>query len=188
MQNKIKFPTIYSEIKRLINVFARGLIKRNIIADEIIWDRMNDIEETETVMSVCMMVRHDVLQQIGKIPSDFWTYYSNDYICHKASALKYKCFYIKNSDVIHYERFSDINNFSNKSELRYKLSPIPIEAKMQKDRFVFLEYYTRGQHEIFVYKVMSILEYLMLYISAIIKKDYYASGEIKKVITGILHY
>ncbi|MEI8122500.1 MAG: glycosyltransferase [bacterium] len=162
---RLSFATPTTECKRVLNLMARGLIKRNVMRDEHLWDRQSDVE-VDMVMSVCMVIRNEVLLQIGPINSRLWTYYFNDWLGLKIRQVGYTCHYLRDAVAIHYERFADPSLYSREADSAYKMTPIPVEGGMQKDRFIFL----RDAHSglmVFVFKIITSIEYFYMIISCL---------------------
>jgi GT2 family glycosyltransferase len=157
---RLRLPSIRTESKRLLNHLARGFLRRNIVQDEYLWDRKSDVE-VDMTMSVCMLIRREVLQHICQLNHGLKTYYLNDLIGLRARRGGYTCHYLRDAKVVHYERFADHNLYSNRAETSYKTSSLPVEARMQHDRFTFLrEAYPPVK--VFVLKVIALVEYLYL--------------------------
>ena len=138
--NKIRlsFPTVKTESKRLLNTLTHILFRKKFMLDEILWDRQGDAD-TDTVMSVCMIIRREIIDQIRSIPEAFYMYYANDYICLHANRQGFRNYYIKDADLIHYERFADKKLYSSATQLDYKQTAVPIVDRMERDKFLFLK-------------------------------------------------
>jgi len=157
---RLRFASPLTECKRVLNLMARGVIKRNIMQDEILWGRKGDAEADMT-MSVCMVIRREALQRIGPLNTKLWTYYLNDWLGFKVRQAGYTCHYLCDAVAVHYERFADPTLYSKKGDSAYKTTGIPVEHSMQQDRFVFL----RDAHSwayVLVLKMIMLCEYQFL--------------------------
>lgn len=157
---RLRFATPFTECRRVLNLMARGMIKRNIMNDEYLWDRRSDII-VDMTMSVCMVIRSEVLSKIGRINIAMWTYYLNDWLGFQARHAGYTCHYLRDAVAVHYERFADTSLYSRKEDSAYKRTAIPVEERMLKDWFVFLRD-TNSFGTILVFKLIKIVEYLYL--------------------------
>lgn len=164
---RLKFPTVRTESKRIINIITQIVFKRIFLnwGDEILWDRKED-SETDLVMSICLVVKKEVLERIKQISENLNMYYSNDYLCMKAKSMNYKVFYIKDAFIIHYERFSNQKLYSTTKDLSYKKTSLPIIDKMEKDKFVFLRYLYPNP-KLYMFKLISSVEYFIHALSSI---------------------
>jgi GT2 family glycosyltransferase len=131
------FPSVMSELRRLGNTVARAIVKRNIFRGEKVWDRTADAH-VQMVMSVCMLIRREVLQQISQINPKLSVYYANDFICAKAAALGWNSYYVRDARAIHFERFAPRRLYGAGREMDYKSDPLPANARMRTDFFTFL--------------------------------------------------
>lgn len=140
-QTKIrtKFPTINSEFNRMVNILSSIVLKKHFLTDEIFWDHKNDVE-TDMVMSVCLVIRKDILSAISPIPLTLKVYYSNDYLSLRTKRLGGKIFYLKDAVIIHYERFSSDKLYSVKQDNAYKKTAVPIVDRMERDKYSFLKF------------------------------------------------
>jgi len=162
---RLRLATPLTECKRLLNLITRGVLRRNLVKDELLWDRQADVAADMT-MSVCMVIRKTMLDKIGPIHVPLWSYYFNDWLGLKARRGGYSCHYLRDAVAIHYERFADASLYSRKADSTYKATPIPVEGVMQKDHFVFL----RSAHspgKVFVFKWIMIMEYLFLLVTTL---------------------
>jgi GT2 family glycosyltransferase len=139
--NKIRLrsPTTATEARRFLNQLTHIVTRRKLTrTDEILWDRRDDVS-TDTVMSVCMLIRREALQAIGgAIDSRLVSYYANDYLCHRIRALGWTCHYTRSAQVIHFERFAPRGTYSESKEMAYKRSTVAANPRMRLDYFSFL--------------------------------------------------
>jgi GT2 family glycosyltransferase len=137
--NKIRLrsPTTATEARRFLNQLTHILTRRKLTADEILWDRIDDVS-TDTVMSVCMLIRREALEAIGAIDSRLVSYYSNDYLCHRVRKLGWTCHYTRTAQAIHFERFAPKGTYSESEVMAYKRSTIAANPRMRLDYFNFL--------------------------------------------------
>jgi GT2 family glycosyltransferase len=99
---------------------------------------MEDVS-TDTVMSVCMLIRREALEAIGgAIDSRLVSYYSNDYLCHRMRALGWTCHYTRTAQAIHFERFAPRGTYSESEVMAYKRSTVAANPRMRLDYFSFL--------------------------------------------------
>jgi GT2 family glycosyltransferase len=137
--NKIRLrsPTTATEVRRFLNQLTHILTRRKLTADEILWDRLDDVS-TDTVMSVCMLIRREALEAIGRIDPRLVSYYSNDYLCHRVRKLGWTCHYTLSAQAIHFERFAPKGTYSESEVMAYKRSTIAANPRMRLDYFNFL--------------------------------------------------
>jgi GT2 family glycosyltransferase len=154
---RLRFPTLITEYKRLFNIISHILINKKFMRDEILWERKADVA-VDTVMSVCLFSRREIIDKIEQIPKEFFLYYANDYICLQAKREGYKNYYLKDATIIHYERFSDDKLYSSEKELDYKKTPAPILDRMERDLFVFYKHLC-NKPTYFLFQILSTLEY-----------------------------
>jgi GT2 family glycosyltransferase len=131
--------------------------KKNAVKDEVLWDRAGDVDADMT-MSVCMLIRRELLERIERLDEELWTYYFNDWLCWQVRQRGLLCRYLKDARVIHCERFTDRTLYSSRSDSSYKATPLQVEARMQKDRFAFLRQMYPGQ-TVLLLKLIAIAEY-----------------------------
>ena len=134
---RTRLPTTSTEFRRVLNMAIRGLRLRLQFQDEVLWDRVAD-SETETVMSVFLVLRSAVYQQIAPILPALRTYYGNDYLCLRARRLGWRCFYVRDATVVHHERYAARSAYSAAEGMDYKASPVPASPQMEADHFAFL--------------------------------------------------
>jgi GT2 family glycosyltransferase len=58
---RLRFPSPATEGRRIINKISQILVRRKVVLDEVLWHRSGDIQ-SETLMSVCKMLRVEVLR------------------------------------------------------------------------------------------------------------------------------
>jgi len=156
---RLKFPSICSESKRILNILAHIVSKKHLVTDEILWDRKNDTE-ADMAMSICLVIRNNLLQIIGQIPDSIKIYYSNDFLSWKTKKLGKKVFYLKDAVCVHYERFSNDKLYSRADDTAYKKTAIPIIDKMEKDKYSFLRFVYPFVYLI-IMRLVNTLEYLI---------------------------
>lgn len=154
---RVKFPSAWIECKRIINIVTHILLKRTFLTDELLWDHDKDIT-VDAVMSVCMMIRSDVLHKIGQIEPRLWTYYGNDYLCAKVNEMGMTCHYLSGVKAIHHERYSSKELYSSEAASDYKSTAMPVSARMEKDRLIFLETLYSPFH-VLIFRFLSLIEY-----------------------------
>jgi GT2 family glycosyltransferase len=134
---RLRMPTIRSELRRVMNMFSFILLHRKLLTDELFWDHASETD-SQTVMSVCMLVRREVIQAIGDIDPGLVFYYANDFLCHQARRLKWTCHYTPAARAIHFERYAPTEMYSDNSEMEYKRSTTAANPRMRSDYFAFL--------------------------------------------------
>jgi N-acetylglucosaminyl-diphospho-decaprenol L-rhamnosyltransferase len=134
---RLQFPRLAVEARRLANIVSYIVFKRRPLRDEMVWDHSQDVA-AEMVMSVMMMFRREVLEQIGPVDRRLWTYYANDWLCDRARRLGRTCHYVAAARATHWERHSPTGLYSDAANSAYKRDPVPVSDRMCQDRFVFL--------------------------------------------------
>ena len=135
---RTRFPTLGVELRRIVNILTHIVLKRKFIRDELLWNHERDAR-VDMVMSVLMMVRHEVLSAIGPIDERLWTYYANDWLCARAGKLGWTCHYVAGAKAIHYERHANQRLYSSAEASSYKRSSMPVSDRMFADKFIFLQ-------------------------------------------------
>jgi GT2 family glycosyltransferase len=140
--NKIRtqFPKVSLSLKRVLNKLLFITTRRKLSDDEVLWDHSSDVS-VDMVMSVCMMFRKQVLQEIGRVDPRLFFYYSNDYLCGRARQLGWTCHYTRNARAIHFERFTPTEDYSGSDLMTYKKSTVAANPRMRADFFVFLSHF-----------------------------------------------
>ena len=180
---RLHFPTLSTEYKRLLNIISHILIKKKFMKDEILWDRFEDVD-VDTVMSVCLLARREIIDKIGQIPEEFFLYYANDYICLQAKRNGYNNYYLKDATIIHYERFSDDTLYSSEKDLDYKKTPAPILDRMERDLFVFYKHLC-NKPTYFLFQIFSTLEYTVHGLASIKNTKKFSNPILKKCLDTI---
>jgi len=62
----------------------------------------NEIAEVEAVSGSCMIIRREVIEQIGYLDETFFAYQEDADFCFRARAAGWKIFYVPTAEVIHY--------------------------------------------------------------------------------------
>lgn len=162
---RLLFPSVSVEFRRIFNKITHILTKRKFVVDERLWDHVDDVT-VDMVMSVCFMIRSELIQRVAPINPKLWTYYANDCLCARVRDLGFTCKYLAGIRAIHWERFSDTRLYSAKKESEYKSNAIPAAARMEGDRFVFLkEFYSPTA--VFAFRALALIEYLLLLLSQV---------------------
>lgn len=181
---RLKFPTLKTETKRILNISFYLLFKHKLLLDEVLWDRKTDIS-TDTVMSVCMCIRKEILGKVIKIPSAFKIYYANDYLCYIAKTMKFKCYYLKSALVVHFERYADDKKYCSKEEMNYKKSGLAALLRMEKDKFTFLRV-VYSKMLIILFKILAFFEFLIHLIVAFLKYRSLSNVEVKEYLRYLM--
>jgi len=134
---RTRFPTLRTEAATMLNHVARALLGCPLFAEQPCWDRRADVR-VDMVMSVCMVIRRDLLDKIGRIDPRLRTYYANDFLAAKAAQLGYSCFYVHAARAIHFERFTASDLSSQSVDMTYKKDAFSSLAVMQADYVTFL--------------------------------------------------
>jgi GT2 family glycosyltransferase len=134
---RLQIPRVSVELRRLINIASHIVLKRRLVRDETLWDHRADVQ-AETLMSVLMMFRREVLAQIEPVEPRLWSYYANDWMCGRARQRGWTCHYVVGAKAVHWERYSPASLYSDSKNSAYKRSPVPVSDRMNRDRFTFL--------------------------------------------------
>jgi len=179
---RTQFPTLATEAAQTANHVTRAILRRSMFSEQPCWDRTADAQ-VDMIMSVCMVVRRDFLQRIGKVNSRLQTYYGNDCLCAKASQLGYSCSYVLAADAIHFERFTASEDFSQSPEMAYKTDAFSSLATMQSDYLVFLrELYPK--RTVFSFRLLLLVQDVVL-LAAQLKSFRSRPGNIRNVTAAI---
>lgn len=136
---RLQFPTVTTEAKRIANILPSIVARRKLFRDEVLWDRKSDVS-VQTVMSVCMLFRGEVLRKVSPIDPHLVFYYANDFLCWKMQQLGWTCHYTLSARAIHYERFTPRQLYADSKVMEYKRCPIAANPRMRADYFQFLSH------------------------------------------------
>ena len=64
-------------------------------------EEYNVVEPTELCNGACMMIHRHVLEDVGKIPENYFMYYEEHDFTHRAKRLGWKCYYVGTSVIYH---------------------------------------------------------------------------------------
>jgi len=161
----ICFPTLKSDSGLLMNTICRGLLRRNVVRDEVLWDRSEDAL-VDSVVSVCMVIRRELMDKIGRIDPRLVVYYGNDYLCAKARRLGYRVCYLRDAKAIHFQRYTPKDLYGGSKDMSYKTSSIPAAPRMRADYMIFLgSLYPRWK--VFGFRIIATLEDVVALIGAL---------------------
>lgn len=62
----------------------------------------NEVNEVEAVSGSCMMIRREVIDQIGYLDEDFFAYQEDADFCFRAREAGWKIYYVPQAQIIHY--------------------------------------------------------------------------------------
>ena len=152
----IEFPTLKSDSAILLNTVCRGLLHREVVQDEVLWDRSADVV-VDSVVSVCMVIRRELIEKIGGIDPRLVVYYGNDYLCAKAHSFGYRVCYLRDAKAIHYQRYTPKDLYGSGKGMAYKASGIPSTPRMRADYMTFLSA-LYPPWKVFVFRIIATLQ------------------------------
>ncbi len=112
------------------------------------------------VWSACMLIRKEILEEIGHFDENFFIWYADWDLCKRAIDAGWSIYYVHPATAIHYERQSLINNNTAKEEVLYKLDSWHAFPLVIKDRCTFLKKHNNTSSILGV-KTIYIVEYLL---------------------------
>lgn len=86
-----------------------------------------------------MMVRREVLEQIGYFDEDFFVWYADWDLCKRATDVGWQVYYLREATAIHHERRSFDKDSIHSDEIRYKIDGWYSAASQIQDRYLFLK-------------------------------------------------
>jgi GT2 family glycosyltransferase len=95
-------------------------------------------ESVNWVWNACMMIRKDVLDQIGRFDEGFFVWFADWDFCQRAREAFWRVYYIEDAKVVHHERQSFLADREDMLELRYKVDGWYSVAGQIRDRCRFL--------------------------------------------------
>jgi len=114
----------------------------------IYWDHLA-LAETWAVWNACMMLKRNVLDDIGGFDESFFVWFADTDWCYRARLADYQVFYVPEARVVHYEVQS--GNFVDGSLVGYKTNSLVVTGLMGRDLSKLLKkHYSLG------YRIMSI--------------------------------
>lgn len=135
---RLRMPRVGIELRRLINTITNITIHRAFLASEALWQRREAAVQAETLMSVVMLIRRQMLANTGPIDERLKIYYSNDYLCARGSQSGWVYHYLREALATHYERYTATHLFSGANRMAYKTDPVPANPRMRSDYVSFL--------------------------------------------------
>ncbi|MFH2069950.1 MAG: glycosyltransferase family 2 protein [Elusimicrobiota bacterium] len=97
-----KFPTFLwglFEVGLLNTLFPNNIVKKNRTLFD--WNR-EDTREVDSVSGACLLVRKEVIQQVGLLDENFTAYFEEIDWCHKIKKHGWKIFFVADAQVIHH--------------------------------------------------------------------------------------
>ena len=137
---RVSFPTPLSELKHVLNLLCRLMLRRTPFREFRSWDHAADAA-VDSVLSFCYFCRSDLLREIGPIGGGLQSYYGNDYLCMAARRKGRRVMYLAGPRIVHFERRAPRAAFSGAEVMRYKTSPIVGGVGMQRDRLRFIRHF-----------------------------------------------
>ncbi len=86
-------------------------LKNHLMTD---WDH-NEIHEVDWLLGACLMIRRELINQIGLLDEKYKMYFEDVDLCYRVKKAGYKIYYYSDADVIHYHRRESAQRFSKKT-------------------------------------------------------------------------
>lgn len=106
------FPNIYKEIGHLLRIDRDSLIYRKLCslgyfknksnASFIASDNRTAVEEFDYLLGACLMIKGDVIDNVGMLDDNIFMYIEDTEICFRIKQHGYKIFYLPFGQIIHY--------------------------------------------------------------------------------------
>lgn len=94
-----RFPNIWNEIDRAAKL---GLLSRKLSDKTVVLAALpNDVTEVDWVAGASMMIRREVLEQIGFFDETYFLYYEETDLCLRAQRAGWKIMYLPTASVAH---------------------------------------------------------------------------------------
>lgn len=126
------------------------------------------------VWNACMMVRRDVLTQIGYFDEDYFVWFSDWDFCTRAAAAGWGAYYVREALAVHHERQSFAASQELTKEIRYKIDGWYSAPAQMRDRNIFLrKHLIPGARMALksLYILENIVRLAILYVSSIGKRE-----------------
>lgn len=94
-----RFPNVWSELDRAARL---GFLSRKLADKSVVLPALPDqITEVDWVAGASMMIRREVLEQVGFFDESFFLYYEETDLCLRAQRAGWKIVYLPNASVAH---------------------------------------------------------------------------------------
>jgi N-acetylglucosaminyl-diphospho-decaprenol L-rhamnosyltransferase len=94
-----RFPNIWSEIERAAKL---GILSRTLADKSVVLAALpNEVTEVDWVAGASMMIRREVLEQIGFFDETYFLYYEETDLCLRAQRAGWKIMYLPTASVAH---------------------------------------------------------------------------------------
>lgn len=91
------------------------------------------------VWNACMMVRKEVVLQIGYFDEDFFVWYADWDFCKRASDMGWQVYYLSSAKAVHHESQSFRGDNLPTEAVRYKIDGWQSASMMIPDRYTFIK-------------------------------------------------
>jgi N-acetylglucosaminyl-diphospho-decaprenol L-rhamnosyltransferase len=120
-----RFPTLFSEIDRgLQTAFITRLLSAWTVARPM---SSAEAQPTDWVSGASMMLRPSMLETIGTLDENFFLYFEETEICHRALMAGFQTWYVPSSRIMH--MIGQSTNLTEKSRLRMPLPSYWFESR-----------------------------------------------------------
>lgn len=111
-----RFPTFWSEVDAGLRFgFVSNLLSKHLVAPPV----RTESHRTDWVAGASMLVRTDVLDDVGLLDEHFFMYYEEVDFCRRAALAGWECWYVPESRVVHLVgQASGINSADKKPKQR----------------------------------------------------------------------
>ena len=93
------FPTLTRELWRLLHL---DRFKTYGVYDQIHWDQ-NSPREVDVIQGAALLVRREVLNQVGLFDPDYFMYTEEVDLCYRIQKAGWQLFWVPQAQIIHYE-------------------------------------------------------------------------------------
>jgi N-acetylglucosaminyl-diphospho-decaprenol L-rhamnosyltransferase len=115
-ESAFRFPTMASELLNGIRLrFLSRLLNGYVVAPPV----RKDSHRTDWVAGASMLIRREVIEQIGLLDEEYFMYYEEVDFCKRAQQAGWECWYVPSSRVVHLVgQSSGINSADKKPKRR----------------------------------------------------------------------
>lgn len=93
-----RFPSVWSELERGFNI---GVVSR-LLSRFVVAQQMGDQpQKTDWVAGACMLIRAELIEQVGGMDQTYFLYYEETDFCIAAQRAGWDCWYVPQSRVMH---------------------------------------------------------------------------------------
>lgn len=101
------FPTLTTQFSTLLYLLllplARGFRKMGVLASHLLYSQdYNDIRGVDSILGACMLVRREVINQVGLLDEQFFMYAEEVDWCYRINQAGWKIYFFPDAKIVHY--------------------------------------------------------------------------------------